>query len=577
VSDSLIEVLAQLQDLAEKYPERAKAAFESESGKIVLSELRKAQLAQDCQAFTPEGFDAHYELFSGIEPPPHVKRWIRKAFKAHEAGRGFALKAFRGSWKTTSLGVHFMSYFIAHHPLLTNMVVWANDDSAEKVGKAVAALIEHHPNWEIAYPNIKPDVKAGWSVNGYYIMDTSMPYSEWKKLRASTIDPTLVCGGLGSTRINGKHPTGMLYCDDIHDLNNSTSTTERATVVKQMTSVVLKTVIREDDKLKTWVFVVGVPWARDDTYQLLMDSGQYDYEVLPVMRPAQEGEEGAVYIDGVNQEKGVTYEDIQGWWVLTWPEKFAVKSIMFERSLGKFEFWQMMMMDIDTAGAGSLKYYTFPTGEIDFDWFVQPGVDPTNVDKPPQEYARRSKFAIAYLGERPQGGGVLIDGVLESCGLAQAINYMLAGQTRFKNCKPFTVENVGGGAMFIQAVRLNSTIRLIESGVRGITDKVVSDKRTRFLNNVAPYFEDGTILVSDENTPFLNAFRSLMDNFFDLDPKHSEEFDVADSVFHALRNSTAILSIRRREQEAARKVKRVRTHPLAGIRDFVGYGQSYTQ
>jgi len=405
-----------------------------------------------------------------------------------------------------------------------------------------------------------------------------MDYGEWKKKRASVVDPTLVCGGLGSTRINGKHPTGLLYCDDIHDLNNSTSQTERATVVKQMTSVVLKTVIREDDKLKTWVFVVGVPWAKDDTYQLLMDSGQYNYEVLPVMRPGTE-EEGAVYIDGLNKEKGVTYEDIQGWWVLTWPEKFGVNSIMFERSLGKFEFWQMMMMDIETAGAGSLKYYTYPAGEVDYAWFVQPGVDPTNVDKPPQEYARRSKFAISYIGERPMGGGVLIDGVLESCGLAQAINHMQAGQTRFPNCKPYSVENTGGGAMFIQGVRLNSSVvRVVESGLRGMTDKVVSDKKTRFLNNVAPYFEDGTILVSDANTPFLNAFRSLMDNFYDLDPKHSEEFDVADSVFHALRNMTGILALHRRQEQAAYPVRLERQkHPLSGIRDYVGYGQSYSK
>lgn len=573
MDNKLIELLGELAQLAEQNPERAKEVFKSEAAGVVLGELRKVELAEKCQEFSPEGFDAHYELFSGIAPPRHVKRWIRKAFAAHEAGRGFVLRAFRGSWKTTSLGVHFMTYFIAHFPLLTNMIVWANDDSAEKVAKAVATTIEHHPNWMIAYPSIRPDAQAGWSVNGYYVVDTSMDYGEWKKKRASVIDPTLVCGGLGSTRINGKHPTGMLYCDDIHDLNNSTSQTERATVVKQMTSVVLKTVIREVDKLKTWVFVVGVPWAKDDTYQLLADSGQYDYEVLPAMRKAKEDEPGAVYLDGVNETKGVTYDDLVGWWVLEWPEKFGVNSIMFERSLGKYEFWQMIMMDIDTAGSGSLKYYTYPADEVDYEWPVQAGVDPVNVDKPPQQGARRSNFSIAFIGERPRGGGVLIDGVLEQCGLVQAENHMLAGQTRFQNMRPYAVENVGGGAMFIQAVRRNSLVRVIESGLKGISEKVVSDKRTRFMNDCAPLFEDATILVSDANTPFLNAFRSLMDNFYDLDPKHSEEFDVADSIFHALRNMPYILARRLREEKAVSVSLPKKKHPLSGIRDYVGYGQ----
>jgi len=142
MSDNLIEALAKLAELAEKYPDKMKAALESEAGGILLDELRKKELADKCQEFSVDGFYAHYELFSGIAPPKHVKRWVKKVFDAHDAGRGFVLKAFRGSWKTTSLGVHFMCYFIAHHPLLTNMIVWANDDSAEKVGKAVAAIIE---------------------------------------------------------------------------------------------------------------------------------------------------------------------------------------------------------------------------------------------------------------------------------------------------------------------------------------------------------------------------------------------------------------------------------------------------
>jgi hypothetical protein len=143
-------------------------------------------------------------------------------------------------------------------------------------------------------------------------------------------------------------------------------------------------------------------------------------------------------------------------------------------------------------------------------------------------------------------------------------------QTRFPNVKNTAMENIGGGAVVVQAMSRNKKLRVIGSGLKGISDKVVKNKRDRFEQDTAKYFENGMITVSNANTPFLNAFRNLMENFYDLDPNHSEEFDAADSVFHCLRNMPKILMSSQKETDYPVKKEKKR-HPLFGIRDYVGY------
>jgi len=475
----------------------------------VVDDAYKTSLASQAQKFTVDGFLAHYELLADIAPPRHIQRQAGKIFKAHENGRGFVLKAFRGSWKTTTWGVIFVSFVIAHAPLLTNVIVSANDDSAEKISKAIAAIIKTHPEWKRAYPAIVPDEERGWSAEGFFVKDASIPYPQWAAKRATIIDPTLVGGGLESTRINGKHPTGVLYCDDFHDINNSTSDKERAQAVKRMTSVVLKTAIRENDKLTTWVFGVGVPWADDDGYNVMANSGQYDSEVLPAMRKAIEGEEGAVFIDGRNRVTGAIYEDIVGWWVIEWAEKFGIESIISERSLGKFEFWQMIMMDIHTAKTAGLRYYSYPHEQIDPTWLRGGGCDfATLKDKRPDP--GRDMFSIAYGAKTPRNQLVIVDGIIEQCTQAQAEEYLNGSHSKFINWRTGIFEGDGAGEQFwLFFIQRNPKAKWRMEKTGGTA------KRYRQEKEMGPWFDNATVLVSDADTPYLNAFRKAMDDFPD--------------------------------------------------------------
>jgi hypothetical protein len=519
VNNNFIKLLQEILTTS-KTPEEYNARLDELADKLrgseqaikYIDDLHRIGLAQKAKEFSPAGFLAHYELMTGTPPPPRVKRWARKIFKAHDEGNGFVLRAYRGSWKTVTLGVVFVSYVISHFPILTNVVVSANDDSAEKITRAVAAIIEHHPEWKRAYPNIVPD-SGKWSVEGFFVKDTSMPYEEWVAKRASIIDPTLVGGGIGSTRLNGKHPSGVLYCDDVHDLHNSNSDKERAVVVKTMISVVLKTAIREGGKLKTWVLGVGVPWADDDALAVMADSGQYGFETLPAMEKSVAGAPGAVYIDGRNRVTGVIYTDIVGWWILEDPDRFGIDNIISERSLGRFEFWQMIMMDIKTARVGGLKYHTYRHENIDPTWIHSGGVDfatlgeANAVAKPDPG---RDMFSIAYGAKTPFNQLVITDGIIEQCTQAQAEEHMKNSHSKFINWRTGIFEGDGAGEQFwLSFIQRNKGAKWRMEKTGG------KSKRYRQEKEMGPWLENGSVLISDEDTDYLNALRKALDDFPD--------------------------------------------------------------
>jgi hypothetical protein len=539
-------LLTELNALIQRDPDKARAVFAAhpELTQVVFGELHKEELAQKVRdEDSPESFFAFCELLDGSPPPPHTQRQVRKMYQDHGKGIGTVNLAFRGSRKTTYFGVKFVAYRVGKEPHKTNVAIGANDDSPEKVMNSVSVIIESHPEWKRCFSTVVPDKGRGWSVNGYYVVDTSIPYEEWVKKQASTVDPTLVGGGYNSTRINGKHPTGILYIDDIHDVNNN-SDVQRKDVVKKLTTVILKTVIRVNDKLSTWVLGIGVPWASDDGYQTMVNAG-YGLILTPAMTRAPEGE--GVYIDGFNAATGVTYDDITGWWFLTWPENFGPVAIIQERSFGKTEFWQMIMLDLATASTGRLIFHQFPHEQIEETWPTLGGCDPTSFD-PTVADKKASHFALGYGAKRPTGGLVIVDGVLEQCTMLQAENYILSAQSRFRNWLFAAVENVGG--------------------LKGISDGRVRGKKDRVLNEVAPACEDGSVLLSDADTPYLNALRRLFNHFYDLS-EHDPAWDAGDSLYHIVKSAPDSL---RKNTEIVRRGQNRGQNPLRGISNWIGYG-----
>lgn len=545
---NLVEVLQQVaEQIKDKPPEEQEAikrkllsAIPSEQ----LTEIYKQDLAGRVVSlgYCIEGYKAYYELIYGFAPPLHVIHEAEKIINSGMAGIGIVLFAWRGSWKTVSISETFLSWFIGLFPKLTNLVICANDDSAEKITKAVAAIIEFHPEWKRVFPNVIPDT-GRWSVEGFSVIDSSVSREEWARFQAAVIDPTFVGGGYKSSRLNGKHPTGLLINDDLHDRENSSSKRERETVVDIVLKVILKTAVKDKDKLLTTIIDIGTPWAEDDAHHVLKKSGEFEFVNIPAAVRATEDESGAIYCDGKGRN-GAIYDDIVGWWIFTWPKGYGLGSFITDRAtLGKAAFWQMIMLDLTRGTTEGLRYYTYPHDDIKMEWPTQGGADPAFTMKERHEISTRtSAFSLAYLSKKPSGGGVVRGGVVERCNPNQAANHIAAAQAIFPNWLFTAIENVGMGLLFIQTVRqINPKLILIPSDLGGIRPKGekagrAKSKHDKILYELAPFLESADILISDADDKYLNTLRDGLDHFHELDPEEADErWDVLDSLYHAVK------------------------------------------
>ena len=514
-------------------------------------------------------FEAFYELIHGNQITKHNDEATEKIFQAHENGEPFLYLGFRGCRKTTTYGVTFCAWLIGKHPDKTGVITGASDKNAVKYASAIALIVEYHPEFIKCFPHVRPKDKK-WGAEGYWVTNTRISRELWEQQQAKVPDPTFVGGGYKSASINGTHPSLFLLVDDLHDIDSSSSTIEREYIKLVFFTQIMKTVIRAKDKLQTWVIMTGVPFAKDDTYGEMISTGQCTWIKLPVMKRAAEGE--GVYIDGVNPKTGAVYDDIIGWWHLTWPEEFGPKSIINERARSKSAFWQMMMVDIDSAKTSGIKYTLYKEKEfglIGFDHPTYGGADPTSID-PDLEVGgkKRSAFALCYLVKLPQGGAVVKDGVLKPMGIEMAKNAILQAQGMFSNWKTTGVENVGPGATFCQYLRLDSAVRFRPSDV---IDKLLNgkmgsrNKRDRFDKEVAPHLESGLVKISDEPTDYNLALRRLCDEFWDL-KDNDPAWDAGDALYHAMKIMPEVLRVPVMQSMNPRAVfdRGSLAHPMAG-------------
>ena len=503
---------------------------------VVAEQRRQALREIAADADGCENFLAYYELIHGNRVENHEP--VRELFDAHAQGRIFLELGFRGSHKTTTNDITLASFLHGHHPAGTGVITGANDPNSKLIAKSIAQIIESHPEFKSTFPHVIVDKEKGWGAEGYWVRDARMSREEWTAQQAKVNDPSFVGGGYKSSEINGKHPSLYLMVDDLHDIDSSASVTEREYIKTVFFTQILPTVIRIDNKLSTWVVITGVPFSKDDAYHVLRDGGGCVFAHVPVMKRAAEGT--GVFLDGYNSENGVTYDDIIGWWNLTWPENFNPETILFWRSKGKAMFWQMFMLDIEIAKTAGLRYYSYDA-DVGFDLVMVGGADPTNVVRDTDVGGKkRSSFALCCLGKLPRGGAVVADGVLKQCGIVDAKEAIKQAQTIYPHWRNTGVENVGGGAVFIQYLRTDAAVRVVDSGLTWKAGGRMKSKPDRINLELSPWLENGVIRISSKSSPYLDALRRGLENFFDLSPD-DEAWDALDALYHAAKLIPEIL------------------------------------
>jgi predicted phage terminase large subunit-like protein len=375
---------------------------------------------------------------------------------------------------------------------------------------------------------VRPDIKRGWGAGGYEVKRTDIPYEQWRDQNAARKDPTLLGVGYKSRAIIGKHPTGVLVVDDIHDENNTVSERELANVRRILTGTIFPTA--SDNP---WQIFVGTPWVENDALHYVASTGEFEHVETPVYR-----ENG----------KGIEY---------TWPKKFGEKEVEKHKNMsGSIEFARMFMLDLTASKNRFFKYMTMDSDNVRFNWPVVAGVDYAGVRENlfNKNTGERNYFAIAYVAKLPGGGAVVVDGVLEKCSQTEAENYVMRGQNMYPIYLGAYVESDGKGEDFIQVIMRNPDMKIIPSKTGG------KGKKSRFTI-MSPWLESGQVRISNAETPFLNELRKEL-NMYPL----CKYDDALDALWYGLIGVKDVLS-RPIEEDGIPKyeVKQIKRNPMAEV------------
>jgi hypothetical protein len=431
-----------------------------------------------------------------------------------QVARGIVIEAFRGSTKTTTVTITFCAFRIGHEPHRANLLIQVGDDIATDNTRQIADIIENNPGWKRVFPHVVPDRDMGWGAGGYevkVIHDTKtgeeIEYSAWRSINSKRKDPTLVGVGYKSRQIIGKHPDGLLVIDDIHDENNTSSRREQEKVRQVLLGTIFPTMTTD-----TWKVFIGTPWNENDTLHYVASIGEF----LHVKTPVRRGDE------------------------LTWEEMFPQDEVdKRARISGSREFARMYMLDLSFSKNRVFKYQLYPSSEIRFNWAMCGGVDYAGtMDEYTNKAGRNDYFAMAYTAKLPVGGAVCVDGVLDHCSQDQGETYVKRPQEIFPGWLSSVVEADGAGEAFIQTIRRNPGLRIIPMKTQG------RGKGKRLELEMAPWLENGTVRISDAETPFLNELRHELDTYPDC-----ENDDALDALYWSMRGMPDVLVMRDNEDE----------------------------
>jgi hypothetical protein len=324
--------------------------------------------------------------------------------------------------------------------------------------------------------------------------------------------------------------------DDIHDEKNTVSELERAKIIKGVTDTVLPMAVvdatkKEGEQLSTWTLTVGTPWHEQDAYHYLRDTGEFGFHNSPLMYPVDESAEGAVYIE---------HKQLQGYYRLAWEEHIPVKGVIsLYNKAGHRGFGRMYLLSLIAAIDLGLPFHSFPHDQIPVDEYGSPtgpvsaGVDYASmleIRGKVIDSKNRSKFALAYGVVLPTGAAVIVDGIVGHYSQLKCEGHVTKVQGQFKTFRTTGVEMNGKGEEFFSLLSRNPNLDLLPFWVKG-------KKEMRLEMQLAPWLEMGKIMISDKDTPFLNALRKALWEF-----PHGN-LDVLDALFAFAKTIPEILQL----------------------------------
>lgn len=205
--------------------------------------------------------DASRYIF-GIEPPDHALVWI-EALEAIEARefRQLCIVAPPGHAKSTYHSIIFPTWYLGLHPNDSIIGVTTTDPLGSLYHHTVADVIERNERFARVFPDVKPDIRRGWSRDGLFLQGP-------KRRPASQKDASLVVIGAGGAII-GRRASGTIIDDAVDE-----ATARSETLLETRKTWIRRSVF---SRLKpgAWRIVCGTLWTEDDVVDSAMRTGDY--------------------------------------------------------------------------------------------------------------------------------------------------------------------------------------------------------------------------------------------------------------------------------------------------------------
>lgn len=456
-------------------------------------------------------FAAFYRVVHDGPAPRHALIWIVKMMAAQKQDLGVVIKAFRGSTKSTTFNT-FAAWITGEKPDGCSLIIRGTDAAAKESSEQIADIISNNPGFKAVFPHVVPDTEKGWSQAGYEVKLDNVDYPEWRRNNSDRRDPSVVALPYKSATVLGMHPSNFLGVDDLHNDDNTTSDREFERVIRILTGTIFPT-RRPNNPLTVFV---GTPWLTDDVLERVIQTGGYIEDITPVYIPG-----GDVQFD---------WED--GPVKLTWPEYMGQDQIIKEYNQditpNKSEFSRMMLCDLSRSEKGVFRWQVYPHKEINMAWNANGGCDYASVPDPTKRDYNRSHFALSYVFKNPVTNTLVVyDGVLEQCTQETGEKHVVSVQTLFPSWGYTVVEGDGVGEQFIGILRRNPGIRIDARKTKGMR------KADRLVLGLGPWLANGRVMISDGDTPFLNALRRFL-ALYPAVTRNDPGWDAADAVFWAL-------------------------------------------
>lgn len=532
-----------------------------------LSEREKIDLQQRgqmCREVSEIGYKNLYWCITKREYPKAHYPILRGLLRAWHEKRGVMIQAPRGFGKSTDLLIWIL-LILGNRPEGSMAFIRINDTKAQESGDAIASIVESSHGWKAAFPNVIPDIKAGWSKKaGFFVKDTNAcglsdeRYADWRETCFSdhTSEASLVCAGIESGTLIGLHPTNGEWLDDLHDEGNTRSMTEMQKIVSVFEGNLLPT--WTDPKRPMTMAAVCTPWdSENDVYAAMLRTNLLELVKIPIF---------------TFDEAGTLFKPMGKKIKLAWEDVYTMEAVEnIYNSMNPVRFWQMFMLD-DKAAKGNAvyKWYSYSFSSLSeqekSEFWENPivgGVDPVYSDK---KQGGTSHFALCFASRTPMGTIIISGGVLKKCSASEGMDYIIQAQNGYKNYQRTWIETYGGGALFIQMVQQNQGLRINPIEQKDLPNKSKGDRQYTFLQ---PLLASGYVYISDDDTPYLNSLRNYLMRYPNITDEHAPEWDAADALVAAL---FGIPDVRSRVVNTVGSTWRTMQRPRIDWNAWRGYG-----